>query len=152
MATIKIQRTSELNNRLRDFRIYVDGEKIGTIKDGETKDFVVSSGQHSIAAKIDWCSSPEVSFNIKDTDTKAFKVGGFESGNKIVLMTIGLIALYFIIKVLLQKNFAIFLLLPVPFILGYYITVGRKKYLILTEIGISDLDKDKISLPDTDNR
>jgi hypothetical protein len=152
MATIKIQRTSELNNRLRDFRIYIDGGKIGTIKDGETKDFVISSGQHSIVAKIDWCSSPEISFNIKDADTKTFKVGGFESGNKIVLITIGLIALYFILKVLLQKNYAIFLLLPVPFILGYYIIVERKKYLILTEIEISDLEKDKITLPDTDNK
>ena len=141
MATIKIQRTSELNNRLRDYRIYIDGEKIGTIADGETKDFIISSGQHSIVAKIDWCSSPEISFNVVDTDTKTFNVGGFKGGNKVVLITIGLIALYFILKVLLHYEYAIFLLLPVPFVLGYYITIERKKYLILTEIETSDLPK-----------
>jgi hypothetical protein len=141
MATIKIQRTSELNNRLRDYRIYIDGEKIGTIADGETKNFIISSGQHSIIAKIDWCSSPEISFNIIDTDTKTFNVGGVKGGNKIVLITIGLIALYFILKVLLQNSYTIFFLLPVPFVLGYYITVGRKRYLILTEIETSDLPK-----------
>jgi hypothetical protein len=141
MATIKIQRTSELNNRLRDYRIYIDGEKIGTIADGETKNFIISSGQHSIIAKIDWCSSPEISFNIIDTDTKTFNVGGFKGGNKIVLITIGLIALYFILKVLLQNSYTIFFLLTVPFVLGYYITVGRKRYLILTEIETSDFPK-----------
>lgn len=141
MATIKIQRTSELNNRLRDYQIYIDGEKIGKIADGETKDFLISSGKHSIVVKIDWCSSPEISFNIIDTDTKTFNVGGFKGGNKVVLITIGLVALYFILKVLLHYKYAIFLLLPVPFVLGYYITIERKKYLILTEIETSDLPK-----------
>ena len=138
MATITIQRTSENFNRLRDFRIYIDGEKIGTIADGETKDFIIFSGQHSIVAKIDWCSSPEISFDIKDTDTKTFKVGGFKGGNTIVLIMIGLVALYFTLKVLLQNNYAIFLLLPAALILIYYITISRKKYLTLTEIKTSD--------------
>ncbi len=37
MAKIKLQRTSENKNRLRDYQIYIDGQKIGTIANGETK-------------------------------------------------------------------------------------------------------------------
>jgi hypothetical protein len=39
MATIKIQRTTEYNNRLRDYNIFIDEQKVGTIANGETKDF-----------------------------------------------------------------------------------------------------------------
>jgi hypothetical protein len=29
MATIKLQRTNEFVNRIRDYQIYIDGQKIG---------------------------------------------------------------------------------------------------------------------------
>jgi len=152
MSKIIIQRTSENFNRLRDYRIYIDGEKIGTVADGETKDFVISEGQHSIIAKIDWASSPEISFDIKDSETEIFKVGGFKGGNQLILIMTGLAILYFILKVLLQTNIAILLLLPAALVLVYYITIGRKKYLTLTKIEPGDLEKDKIGLTNTDNK
>lgn len=64
MATIKLQRTSEYINRMRDYHILIDGQKVGTIANGETKEFETTNGQHSLIAKIDWCSSPEINLNI----------------------------------------------------------------------------------------
>ena len=63
MAKIKLQRTSENKNRLGDYQIYIDGQKIGTIANGETKEFETNNGQHSLVAKIDWSSSPELILN-----------------------------------------------------------------------------------------
>lgn len=51
MATIIINRTSEYLNRLRDYGVYIDGKKVGTIANGETKEFNVSTGQHSVFMK-----------------------------------------------------------------------------------------------------
>ena len=67
MAKINIQRTSEYNNRMRDYQIYIDNKKVGTIENGENKDFEIEEGTHIIEAKIDWCGSPKVTIEIKTT-------------------------------------------------------------------------------------
>ena len=105
MATIKIQRTSEWNARLRDFKIFIDEQQVGTIANGETKEFTTPAGKHTITAKIDWCSSPDLTINADDNKTKCLKVGGFKNANWML-----------------------------PIALLYYLTIGRKKYLRLEEI------------------
>jgi hypothetical protein len=77
MATIKIQRKNEYINLLREYRLLIDGQKIGTIANGQLKEFELPSGQHTIIAKIDWCSSKEITFDLNDNDLKIFLVGGF---------------------------------------------------------------------------
>jgi hypothetical protein len=44
MSKLIIQRTSEYNNRLRDYGIYIDGQKVDTISNGQTKELTVNSG------------------------------------------------------------------------------------------------------------
>ena len=74
MAKIKIQRTSKFTNKMRDYQIFIDGQKVGKISDGETKEFEVTTGKHSVTAKVDWCSSPDVLINIGDGETKCLAV------------------------------------------------------------------------------
>jgi hypothetical protein len=134
MATIKIERPGEYNNRMRNYKIFLDYQQTGTIANGEIKELTISTGQHKISAKIDWCSSREISFSIGDNETKNFKVGGFRNGDWIMRIAVGLIILHFIIKITLDINYIIFLLVPVFFLFAYYLTIGRKKYLTLQEI------------------
>jgi len=133
MAKIILQRTSEYVNRMRDYKIYLDGLKIGTIANGETKQFEINTGQHSIIAKIDWCCSPEINTTFSENETKSLKVGGFKNGNWI--MPVGLILI--VIVLFLDKYFdnlwALLLELPPFAILVYYLTIGRRNYLTLTE-------------------
>jgi hypothetical protein len=70
MATIKIQRTNECNNRMRDYKFFIDGKQVGTIANGETKEFVTVSGQHIVNAKIDCCSSQDISIDADEKKTK----------------------------------------------------------------------------------
>ena len=42
----------------RAYLVYIDGKKEGAIREGETKQFEVSEGTHTLQMKIDWCSSP----------------------------------------------------------------------------------------------
>ena len=134
MATIIINRTSEYNNRLRDYQIFLDGKKIGAIANGQTKEFETTSGRHTIIAKIDWCSSPEISVTLNDFEKKELTVGGFKNGNWIMPIAMGIIVLNFILRLAFHFEYGIILLIPAFILLLYYLTVGQKKYLTLTEL------------------
>ncbi|MGK2862103.1 MAG: hypothetical protein ACSLE0_09235 [Chitinophagaceae bacterium] len=98
MATIILTRTSEYVNRLRDYGVYIDGKKVGTMANGETKEFNVSSGQHTLFTKIDWCSSPTMTFSQGDNEFRNFKVGGFKNARWIMPTAIIITILSYVIN------------------------------------------------------
>lgn len=134
MATIKIQRTSEYNNKLRDFSIYVDGNKVGTIVDGEVKEFTTTPGTHVVTAKIDWCSSQNVSVEVEDHKVATLEVGGFKFGNWILPLVIGVVIVFVALQNFTGSEYILFAFVPLFVFLFYYLTVGRKKYLRLVAI------------------
>ena len=134
MATIRLKRTSEYNNRMRDYKIFIDGKQVGTIANGETKDFPTTVGQHIVTAKVDWCSSPELSIEPKESQTSSLKVGGFKYGQILMPIGIGLIVLHFILSKFADFDYIMFLVAPLFLLLVYYLTIGRKKYLTLEEV------------------
>ncbi len=76
MGTIKIHRTKEFTNMMRNYQILIDGQLVGTIANGETKDFPVTAGSHTVKAKIDWCGSSDISITLGENETKEFKLQG----------------------------------------------------------------------------
>ncbi len=105
MPTLKIIRISEYTNRIRAIKLFVDGIKIGTITNGETEDFELTAGQHTIITKIDWCTSNKITFTITENETKSFTINSFAKTS-----SLGALAAI------------------------YYITFGYNKYLSLSEI------------------
>jgi hypothetical protein len=134
MSTIRLKRTNEYNNRMRDYKIFIDGQQVGTIANGKTIDFPTTVGQHIITAKIDWCSSPDISIELKENQTSNLKVGGFKYGQILMPIGPGLIILHFILSKFADFDYTIFLVAPLFLLLVYYMTIGRKKYLTLEEI------------------
>jgi hypothetical protein len=116
---------------LRDYRLYLDGKKIGTIGNGETSDFEITNGHHTLIAKIDWCSSQKLSFEINDHETKIFLVGALKNGKLII----PLIGVFIVLSVILPDTshscYRLFLVLPPFLLLLYYLTIGRKNFLTL---------------------
>lgn len=47
---------------MRSFQVFVDGEQLGTIREGEERRIPLLSGVHRLRLKVDWCNSPEVTF------------------------------------------------------------------------------------------
>ena len=133
MSVINIQRNSEYNNRFRNFQIIIDGQIAGTLANGESKTFVTTPGQHSVAAKIDWCSSPEIILMLSENETRELKLSGFKHGNWLMPLAGMVLAAHFILNIFFNSNFLLFAVLPVFILLVYYLTTGRKKYLALTE-------------------
>lgn len=70
MPKAQVHRSSEYSNKIRDIGLYLDGNKIGKIADGETVDFELDKGEHKLIAKIDWVTSNEIKFRIEDQDIK----------------------------------------------------------------------------------
>lgn len=131
MSTLKIERPSQFNNSMRDYTILVDGTPAGSIKDGETREISLSPGSHTVAAKIDWCSSPEVAINLVQGQVAALKVGGFKYSNWLMPLAGGIIGLHFVLKIFFQLEYLIVLVFPAFLFLVYYLTLGRKKFLSL---------------------
>lgn len=133
MATIILNRTSEYVNRLRKYGVYIDGKKVGTIANGETKEFGLTPGHHSIVTKIDWCSSKTITFDISDDEMKEFKVGGFKNAKWLMPTALIIIVLSYIVNLGYGFEYLFYLVVPAFLLLVYYLTVGRKRYLTLTE-------------------
>ena len=134
MATIRLKRTSEYNNRTKDFKIFIDGQQVGTIANGETKNFPSTVGKHIVTAKIDWCRSPDISIDVEENQTGKLEVGGFKNGQLLMPIGLGLIVLHFILSKFADFNYTIFLIVPLFLLLVYYLTIGSKKYLTLEKI------------------
>jgi hypothetical protein len=75
MPKIKVHRSSQYSNKFRNIGLYLDGTKLGEIADGKTVDFEIINGEHILVAKIDWASSNEVKFVVRDQDVE-FKLSG----------------------------------------------------------------------------
>ncbi len=143
MATIKIQRKHEFINLFRDYRLFVDGQKIGSISDGQEKEFNVTPGNHFLVAKIDWCSSRTISFELNDNNTKSFTLSGFKNKLMRDLFTYGAIILVIVFSLSSSLEY-VFLIAPLFLILLYDMTLGRKKYLTLKENNDNLLNNEKI--------
>jgi len=57
VTNLTVVRDSGYADRLRAYKIVLDGVVIGMIGNGETKTFPIVPGPHSLSLKIDWCGS-----------------------------------------------------------------------------------------------
>ncbi len=82
---IKIERDSGIADRLRVYKVILDGKAVGEIKNGQEVTLEVSKGTHQLYLKIDWCRSNTVNFDTNDSIIK-FECGSNLRGLKILLM------------------------------------------------------------------
>jgi hypothetical protein len=143
MAKIRIERNSEWNNKARAIGIYIDGEKVGTINDGEAQEYEVKNGEHEIYAKIDWCRSPKIALNINENETKTFKLGGFKYGTWILPIILGVVLFYYLGTYVLKVDLHFLIwIIVIGFLYPlYFITFGKNSYLILTPNKINVLQE-----------
>lgn len=136
MTKIRIERNSQWNNKARAIGIYIDGEKVGIISDGEIQEYEVENGKHEVYAKIEWCRSPKIQLNITENETKTLKLSGFKYGTWILPTIFGVILVYFIGKYALNidLSFLIWIITIGLLYSVFFITFGKNRYLILTDI------------------
>jgi hypothetical protein len=82
---IVIHRTSQYANKVRSIGIYINGQKAGTIDDGEVKEFAVSPGSSEIRAKIDWCRTRPLTLDIREGQSIDLELGSPLKGMNVLL-------------------------------------------------------------------
>lgn len=63
-ALITVRRRWRFTDWARGYRVLVNGEKVGVIRNGQTKSFAVASGPCEATVRMDWCGSPKVAFDL----------------------------------------------------------------------------------------
>lgn len=130
MAKLRVIRNPEWINSARKIRVYLDGQKIGTILNGEIKEFDVPAGQHILQVKIDWCGSNALACMITEKRVETVTISsGFKSGLYLLSGLSGLIAIHFVLKIGFGIDLLILFAIPAAFTLIYFLTIGRNKYL-----------------------
>ncbi len=61
MRKITIIRPKQWADRVRAYRLYVDGQPVGKIKRDEAVSLEIADDAQVFEAKVDWCSGPPVS-------------------------------------------------------------------------------------------
>ena len=65
MAHLRVERAAHgYRDRLRSYAIILDGREAGRVKCGQAVDIAVSPGSHVAMLKLDWCSSPRLTFSV----------------------------------------------------------------------------------------
>ena len=114
----------------------MDGEKIGIIGNGETKEFEVESGKHSLKTKVDWCGSETLAFELTEEESKKVVLAGFKFGKWLMPLALIISVIYFAFGD--QLNFKPWMFFLLIISLGLYfvnhLTLGRIRYLKLSEV------------------
>ena len=71
-ATLVVARPKAYMDKVRSYRIMLDGQEIGRIKDGSEESLTIPAGQHELQLKIDWAVSPTATFNVGEGEIVRF--------------------------------------------------------------------------------
>jgi hypothetical protein len=69
MAVLTIRRDQGHTDRLRRYHLWLDGSEVGQIRNAQELGLEISSGSHILVARIDWCGSRPLRFEVGSSDT-----------------------------------------------------------------------------------
>ncbi len=133
MATIVIKRKRELVSWLQIFRIYIDGNKIGSISNGQTEEFEIPEGNHTIKAKVYWCGSNKITFSVAGDQEQTVIVSTFKFADLTIVMEFAILILHSFLKNSYGISYIIWLAIPFFLWTLYYSTFGYNKYIRIEE-------------------
>jgi len=133
MPKLKVTLTQEWNKRTKKIDVICDGLVLGSVFNGDTSEFEIAPGQHKLKVKSGWYGSKELVFNIYDNEVKSVSARIFKYGDLIISSLFVVIALHFIASTFFDIKFLVWLNIPAFLIMGYYLTLGRNDYLVITE-------------------
>ena len=84
MGKVIIQRESGFADRIRKYKIILNEKEIGTLGNGETKEFDAPTSNNEIFLKIDWCRSNKLRFESSRDSVNQFSGGSNMKGIKLL--------------------------------------------------------------------
>lgn len=142
MAKIIVNRKNELQQRLRRFSVFIDGEKVGEVRNGNPEEFAVSQGNHTVQCKFNWFSSKSYDISVRENDVKFLLVRAnlpFFWPMYIILFAAILTPFFYRIATDsrdLPEGLQLFravIMVVVAIYFLFFMVIKRKTYLIITE-------------------
>ena len=135
MPKIRISQKREWGARFRVLDLYLDGEILSYVPNGETIEFDVPLGQHILKAKTGFVSSKVLSFTMFNKEIKTFTI----SPNVIhhillpfIILGLGLLPFYS--KRIFHSEHPDLIVFPLVLLFSIYsFTIGRYRYLKIKE-------------------
>jgi hypothetical protein len=85
-AHVMIRRGKSYADRLRAYRIRIDGIVAASVGAGGSVSIPVAPGRHSLVLRIDWCGSEEIVFDAQPDEHLTFECGSSVAGWRILLL------------------------------------------------------------------
>jgi hypothetical protein len=73
MSTLEITRHRAWTDKIRKWKVFIDGYELGRIRQGESLSWAIEPGVHELCLKVDWASSQSISFSIEPEETARFE-------------------------------------------------------------------------------
>ncbi|MFA9559479.1 hypothetical protein ACERII_19395 [Evansella sp. AB-rgal1] len=83
---IEIKREAGWVDKLREYKVMLNENEIGTIGSNDCFEYSLDPGLHKLYLKIDWCRSEKLEFELKDNETLRFECGGLKDPGFLSLM------------------------------------------------------------------
>jgi|SRR6056297_2531647 len=135
MAKLIVKRKKEWNNRARKYKLFIDGEKVDYIGNGEIKEFELEPGKHSVIAKMDWMSSPEFDVELTGDKSKTIELSCYKLGRYLYPYLFGILGLVLVLEHIfhVEVKFLFYFFIPPLLVSIYYSTIGREKFIEIKE-------------------
>lgn len=75
---LKIKREEGWADKLRNYKVVLDSNVIGSIGQKGTFEYPLNPGIHTLYLKIDWCRSNKIEFEVRDNEIVSFTCGGLK--------------------------------------------------------------------------
>jgi hypothetical protein len=133
-----LSRKNEWINRMRPFKVLIDGEEVGKIENGKVEEYELSQINQTVECKINWCYSNKYQITAADGEVIYLQV---KNGMKGFWVLYALLFVFIIFNFISPNpreafnGYGVWIRVAVPLIVFiyffYYLTIGRRKYLSL---------------------
>ena len=135
MPIISISQKREWGARFRVINLYLDGEILGYVPNGETKEFDVPVGQHTLKAKTGFFSSKVLSCTMFNKEIKSFTISPNVTHHILLpIIILCLILLQLNSKRIFHSEYTDLIVFPLFLLFSLYsFIIGRNRYLKIKE-------------------
>lgn len=131
MSKITVHRIVERINRHEPYEVILDGQIVDKLIIGNSKDYDLTPGHHSIYIRLRNQQSHHHNFEIKEGEHKIYRAEGVKTGNWILPIAFILVIANFVLKITLKIDSLYYFLIPGALLILYHFTFGSRKYLVL---------------------
>ena len=139
-AKILLSRPKAWLNQSRAFKVFIDDMEKGMINNESAQTYEVDPGNHSLQCKVAWYSSQDLKLNLVAGETAYLRVrnGMKYYWHSFLILLFGISLNIMAVRQETEKPLwallvEMALILPAVSYMLYYMTLGRRKYLVLEE-------------------